>query len=87
MVICMDRGIDYLHMVQLMPLHSKTPIISCLISVQTGFSLFFSRLITDAAGKPSASNIFTLKRKTTTTPVAFVMSRLKQIGFELLLTC
>ena len=32
------------------------------------FYLFFSRLITDAAGKPSASNIFTLKRKTTTTP-------------------
>ena len=25
MVICLERGADCLHMVQLMPLHSKTP--------------------------------------------------------------
>jgi len=30
-VICLERGADCLHMVQLMPLHPKTPIIFCLI--------------------------------------------------------
>jgi len=36
-VICLERGADYLHMVQLMPLLSKNPIISFLIKIQTGF--------------------------------------------------
>jgi len=30
-VICLQRGVDCLHMIQLMPLASKNPIISCLI--------------------------------------------------------
>jgi len=30
-VVCLERGADYLHMVQLMPLPSQTPIISCLV--------------------------------------------------------
>ena len=34
-VICLERGAD-LHMVQLMPLPSQNPIISCLILIQTG---------------------------------------------------
>jgi len=39
-VICLSRGADCLHMVQVMPLHSKTlnPSISCLIYIQTGFT-------------------------------------------------
>ena len=36
MVICLERGADCLHMVQLMPLHPKIPIVFCLISIQTG---------------------------------------------------
>ena len=31
------QGADYLHLVHLMPLHPQNPIISCLISIQTGF--------------------------------------------------
>ena len=31
MVICLERGADCLHMVQLMPQPSQNPIISCLI--------------------------------------------------------
>ena len=34
----LKRGADCLHMVQLMPLTSQNPIISCLISIQTGFT-------------------------------------------------
>jgi len=30
-VICLERGADFLHMVQLMPLPYQNPIISCLI--------------------------------------------------------
>ena len=37
MVICLERGADCLHMVQLMPLPPQNPIVSCLISIQTGF--------------------------------------------------
>jgi len=37
-VICLERGADCLHMVQLMPLLSPNPIISCLIEIQTGFT-------------------------------------------------
>ena len=38
MVICLERGADCLHMVQLMPLPSPNPIISCVIEIQTGFT-------------------------------------------------
>ena len=38
MVICLERGADFLLMVQLIPLPSPNPIISCLIYIQTGFS-------------------------------------------------
>jgi len=34
--ICLERGANCLHMVQLMPLPSPNPIISCLILIQTG---------------------------------------------------
>jgi len=37
-VVCLERGADCLHMVQLMPLPSPNPIISCLIEVQTGLT-------------------------------------------------
>ena len=37
-VVSLERGADCLHMVQLMPLHPKTPIISCLIKIQSGFT-------------------------------------------------
>jgi len=35
-VICLERGADCLHIVQLMPLPSQNPIISCLVYIQTG---------------------------------------------------
>ena len=38
MVICLERGADCLHIVQLMPLHPQNSIISCLIYIQTGFT-------------------------------------------------
>ena len=38
MVICLERGADCLHMVQLMPLPPPNPIISCLIQFQTRFT-------------------------------------------------
>ena len=38
MVICLQRDADCLHMVQLMPLPSQNPTISCLISIQTAFT-------------------------------------------------
>jgi len=34
MVVCLERGADCLHMVQLMP----NPVISCLILIQAGFT-------------------------------------------------
>jgi len=37
-VICLERGADCLHIVQLMPLPSQNTIISCLIYIQTGFT-------------------------------------------------
>ena len=39
MVICLERGADCLHMVQLMPLHPKTP--SSLVSFKSGLVLPF----------------------------------------------
>ena len=36
--ICVERGADCMHIVQLMPLTSQHPIISCLIQIQTGFT-------------------------------------------------
>ena len=39
MVICMERGADCLHMVQLMPLHPKTP--SSLVSFKSRLVLPF----------------------------------------------
>ena len=38
MVIYLERAADWLHMVQLMPLHPHTPIISCLIYIQTDYT-------------------------------------------------
>ena len=38
MVVCLERGADCLHMVQLMPLPSQNPITSCLIYIQIGFT-------------------------------------------------
>jgi len=40
LVICLERGADCMHKVQLMPLPSKNPIISCLIEIQTGFAFW-----------------------------------------------
>jgi len=37
-VICLERGADYLHMVQLMPLHPKTPPSLASFKFQTGFT-------------------------------------------------
>jgi len=37
-VICLERGADCLHIVQLMSLLSQNPVISCLILIQTGFT-------------------------------------------------
>jgi len=39
MVICLERGADCLHMVQLMPLHPQTP--SSLASFKSGLVLPF----------------------------------------------
>ena len=39
MVVCLERGADCLHTVQLMPLPSPNPITSCLILIQTGFTV------------------------------------------------
>jgi len=36
--ICLEQGADCLHMVQLMPLSSQNPVISCLFKIQTGFA-------------------------------------------------
>jgi len=38
MAICLERGADCMHMVQLMPLPSQNPIITWLIEIQTGFT-------------------------------------------------
>ena len=38
MVVCLVRGADCLHVIQLMPLPSQNPIISCLVRIQTGFT-------------------------------------------------
>ena len=38
MVICLEQGGDCLHMVQLMPLPSQNPIVSCQILILTGFA-------------------------------------------------
>ena len=38
MIICLERGTDCLHVVQLMPLPSQNPMVSCLIQIQTGFT-------------------------------------------------
>jgi len=35
---CLERSADRLHVVRLMPLHPQTPVISCLIYIQTGFT-------------------------------------------------
>ena len=44
MVICLERGADCLHMVQLMPLHPKTP--SSLASFKSRLVLPFWYLLT-----------------------------------------
>ena len=38
MVICLERGVDLLHMAQLMPLHPKTPSSLASFKIQTGFT-------------------------------------------------
>ena len=48
MVICLERGADCLHMVQLMPRHPKTP--TSLASMQTGFA-FLVPAYQDCPGK------------------------------------
>ena len=58
MVICLERGADCLHMVQLMPLHPKIPVISCLIGILTGFTF----LIPACPGCPGKEDIVTVKR-------------------------
>ena len=37
-VICVEQGADCLHMVQLVPLPSQNPTVSCLVQIQTGFT-------------------------------------------------
>ena len=46
MTICLERGADCLHMVQLMPLHPKTP--SCLASFKSRLVLHFWYRLTQA---------------------------------------
>ena len=46
MVICLEQGADCLHMVQLMPLHLKTP--SSLASFKSRLFLPFWRRLTQA---------------------------------------
>jgi len=45
MVICLERGADCLHIVQLMPLHPKTP--SSLASYKSRLVLLFWYRLTD----------------------------------------
>jgi len=45
-IICLERGADCLHMVQLMPLHPKTP--SCLASFKSRLVLHFWYRLTQA---------------------------------------
>jgi len=45
-IICLERGADCLHMVQLMPLHPKTP--SCLASFKSRLVLHFWYWLTQA---------------------------------------
>jgi len=52
-VICLEQGADCLLMVLLMPLPSQNPIISCLIQIQTGFTL----LVPAYAGCPEKEAI------------------------------
>ena len=49
MVICLERGADYLHMVQLMPLHPKTP--PSLVSYKSKL-VFFTFLVPADPGCP-----------------------------------
>jgi len=56
MVICLDRGVD-LHMVQLMPLPSQNPIISCFVYIQTGFT-FLVLAFPGCTGKEAVKRVY-----------------------------
>ena len=57
MVICLKQGADCLHMVQLMPLPSKNPTISCLIKIQKGF-IFVVLNYSGCLGKKAVRRVF-----------------------------
>jgi len=56
MVICLDRGVD-LHVVQLMPLPSQSPIISCFVYIQTGFT-FLVPAFPGCPGKEAVKQVY-----------------------------
>ena len=58
-VFCLERGADCLHMVQLMPLPSQNPVISCRILMQTAFTF----LIIFISPRMVAHNIIVLQKK------------------------
>jgi len=58
MVMCLERGADCLHMVQLMSLHPKTPIISFLVYIQTGFQTFLMPAYPGCPGKQAVRRVW-----------------------------
>ena len=56
MVICLDRGADCLHMVQLMPLHPKTP--SSLASFKSRLVLPSSTGLPRLPGKEAVKQVY-----------------------------
>jgi len=56
-VICLQRGADCLHMVQLMPLPSQNPIISCLKSNPDWFYLSGTRAYPGCPGKEAVKRV------------------------------
>ena len=59
MVICLERGADCLHMVQLMPLPSPNPIISYLIEIETGFTFLSVPAYPGCPGKEAVKRLYT----------------------------
>ena len=55
MVSCLKRGADCLHVVQMMPLPSQNPAISCLIKIQTSMVLRFSYQLTQLVLEPEGA--------------------------------
>jgi len=56
MVICLERDVD-LRMVQMMPLPSQSPIISCFVYIQTGFT-FLVLAFPGCPGKEAVKQVY-----------------------------